>query len=384
MQYDIKFLRLTQGFTQFKNNRDTMIMYYTLINQNPEASLALSDLAYELTDMGGYDKALDEYKRKYIQDHLATEKAKIAQKRQDHKDKVKAEREEAKKKGEKYVAKKVTFPKASKPKNEVDGSDFNYEWFDLIEMLHPYASGDVDACLRIHNQLDEIGKKEGNEERRELYTEHYPELTNSLAYIEANGIKMDVEYNDNLSEAYEQEMQVLLKQLRDLPEVKQLEQEHRKLYERGLKEWELPKQERDEEVAKLRDRYKKKLEFNPNATDDLRKILYKIPNIRLPYNKEFIVNSAMDDGIPEDEIEWYHYKANKDALGYIKAHHKEMEHVADALLHYSLVKTRSQTFTYKLKEMIDHNEILHGGFIPTGTETSRLASRGPKHVGTTN
>ena len=381
LQYDVRFLRLTKGFTEFKSNRDTMIMYYVLINQDVEASLALSDMAYELTDMGGYDKALDEYKKEFIQNHLEQDKARIKKMREDHKEKVKREKAEAKERGEKYVTQKVTFPKASKPVNEIDGSDFNYEWFDLIEMLHPYASGDVDACLRIYNKLDELGKKEGNEKRRKLYTEHYPELTNSLAYIEANGVAMDVEYNDNLSEAYEKEMEVLLEKLRELPEVKQLEEEHRKLYERGLQEWALPKAERDEEVAKLRDKYKKKLEFNPNATDDLRKILYKIPNLRLPYNKEYIVDSAMDNGIPEDEIEWYHYKANKVALEYIKEHHKEMEHVADALLHYSLVKTRSQSFTYKLRDMVDDNNLLHGRLLPTGTTTSRLASRNPKCVG---
>src|SRR5699024_2671499 len=115
LQYDVRFLRLTKGFTEFKSNRVTMIMYYVLINQDVEASLALSDMAYELTDMGGYDKALDEYKKEFIQNHLEQDKARIKKMREDHKEKVKREKAEAKERGEKYVTQKVTFPKASKP-----------------------------------------------------------------------------------------------------------------------------------------------------------------------------------------------------------------------------------------------------------------------------
>jgi DNA polymerase I-like protein with 3'-5' exonuclease and polymerase domains/uracil-DNA glycosylase len=377
LQYDIRFLRLTKGFIHFANHRDTKVMYYLLINQDVESSFQLSDLAYELTDMGGYDKALDEYKKKFIKDYVEAEKERIGKMKAEHKEKVKQEKEEAKERGEKYTPEKVTFPKAEAPKNEVDGSDFNYEWIPLIEMLHPYASGDVDACLRIYNRLHEIGKKKGNERLQKLYMGHYPELVSYLSKIEANGVKMDVGYNEMLTDAYITEEDRLIEEMRKFPAVKELEDEHRQLYEKGLSEWAVPKQDRDEDIAKLRDKYKKKLVFNPNSSDDKKKVLFDIMGVTLPYNKEHIVDSALEDGVPEEEIEWFHYKTNKTALEYIKNHFEESASLADIMLTHSLVKTRKQGFTYKLRKMIDQKGFLHGGFNPTGTATSRLSSQSP-------
>lgn len=435
-QYDIRFLRLTKGFDKFENIRDTKVMYYLLVNQDVEGSLMLSDLAYELTDMGGYDKALDDYKRDYIESYIASEKERIANLKKENKLKLSQTREQVK--GLKRLVKQAEeelktfertytmseieedsylverrielydnidnyekqlesserlveelrtkkFPKAEAPKNEVDGSDFNYEWIPLKKMLHPYASGDVDACLRIHNQLDEIGKKKENVSLRKLYTEHYTDLTNYLAKIEANGVPMDIPYNESLTEAYIEEEERIVEEMRKFPEVQELESQHRTLYEKGLAEWAIPKAQRDEEVAKLRDKYKKKLKFNPNSSDDKKRVLYDIMGIRLPYNKEYLVDSAVEDGIPEDEIEWYHYKTNKTSLEYIKDNFEEAAELAEMLLTHSLVKTRRQGFTYKLRNMVDPNGHLHGGFNPTGTacvsgDTLLITGEGIKQI----
>ncbi|MCB5366951.1 hypothetical protein LIP24_09905 [Collinsella aerofaciens] len=368
IQYDIRFLRLTKGFKVFKNHRDTKIMYYLLVNQEVESSLQLSDLSYELTDMGGYDKPLEDFKIQYVKDYIAKEKARIAEMKEQYKRAVAEEKALAKAEGRKpRKVEKPNFPKAEAPKNEIDGGDFNYEWIPLFEFLSPYASGDVDACLRIHNKLDAIGRKPENARLRKLYTEHYPELTNILAKIEANGVKMNLEYNDTLVEAYTSEEERILQEMRKFPEVKQLEEEHLALYQRGLEEMAKPKAERDEEIAKLRDKYKKKLVFNPNSSDDKKKVLFKYTGNRLPYNKEFITESAFEDGIPEEEIEWYHYKTDKGALEYIKQNFENSKELADLLLTHSLVKTRKQNFTYKLKAMVDPQGLLHGGFNATGT-----------------
>ncbi|AID17426.1 DNA polymerase I [Listeria phage LMTA-148] len=48
----------SKGFIKFNNNRDTKIGYYLSVTQQIEDSFKLSDLAYEMTDMGGYDKPL--------------------------------------------------------------------------------------------------------------------------------------------------------------------------------------------------------------------------------------------------------------------------------------------------------------------------------------
>lgn len=379
IQFDIRFLRLARNFTKFANNRDTKVMYYLLVNQGLESSLKLSDLSYELTDMGGYDKALDEYKKKYIADALNEQKERIQKMKDDYKAELAEAKRIAKIEGKKTVdVEKPDFPKATPPKNEIDGGDFNYEWIPLKSMLHPYASGDVDACLRIHNQLDQVGLKPENARIRRLYTHHYTDLTNYLSMIEANGVKMDVEYNRGLIDAYTGEEDRLLQEMRKFPEVKQLEEEHRELYQRGLEEWAKPKKDRDEEVAKLRDKYKgEKGFFNPNSSDHKKKVLFYYTGNTLPFNKEFIVDSALEDGITEDEAEWYHYKADKAALGYISENFPETKDLADLLLTHSLVKTRKQNFTYKLLGMVDQTDRIHGGFNPTGTETTRLSSNSP-------
>ncbi|WP_449167308.1 hypothetical protein [Streptococcus pluranimalium] len=379
MQYDIRFLRLVKGFTEFKNHRDTKVMYYLLVNQDVESSLKLSDLSYEMTDMGGYDKPLEEFKKQYVKEAIQKSKEEKARMKQEYREAVALEKQQAKQeKRPPVLPEKPEFPSTDAPVNEVDGSDFSYEWIPLKSMLHPYASGDTDACLRIYNKLDAVGRKEENARIRELYTKVYPELTVALAKIEANGVKMDTEYTKGLVTKYEEEENRLLEEMRKFPEVQRLEEEYRTLYQRGMEEMLKPKADRNEEIAKLRDRYKDKLIFNPNASVDKQKVLYEYTGNRLPYNKEFLTDSAFEDGIPEDEVQWFHYRANKAALNYVAENFEESAELANLLLTHSLVKTRKQNFTYKLLNMVDHNGLLHGGFNLTGTATTRLSSQSPE------
>ncbi|QIW88731.1 DNA polymerase I [Bacillus phage P59] len=380
IQYDIRFLRLTKGFKKFVHHRDTKVMYYLLVNQEVESSLRLSDMAYELTDMGGYDKALEDYKKQYKQDYVAKEKARIDKLKAEYKQLVQEERAKAKEEKRKPdIPPKPAFPKAEAPRNEVDGGDFNYEWIPLVKMLSPYASGDVDCCLRIHNKLDKVGQKPENVRLRELYTGHFTQLTAGLAEIEANGVMMDTDYTGGLVDAYTAEEDRLLEEMRKFPDVQRLEAEILALYQRGLEEWAKPKKDRDPDIAKLRDKYKDpvKRKFNPNSSEHKQKVLFQYTGDKLPFNKEFLVDSAMEDGIPEDQIEWYHYKADKGALKYVSNHFENSKELADLLLTHSLVKTRKQNFTYKLLSMVDPEGRLHGGFNPTGTATSRLSSSSP-------
>ncbi|AIW03514.1 DNA polymerase [Bacillus phage Moonbeam] len=371
MQYDTKFLRLTKGFTEFNNHRDTKIMYYSLVNQAAESSLKLSDLAYEMTDYGGYDKPLEDFKVQYQKDWVEKEKERISAMKEEYKQAVAAERALAKEEKRKAnLPPKPDWPKAEKRKNEIDGSDFSYEWIPLKEFLSPYASGDVDACLRIYNKLDEIGKQEDKKGIRELYTGHYTELMDALATIESNGVKMNTAYTEGLIEAYTKEEDRILQEMRKIPEVKQLEEDNLKLYQIGLAEWAKPPADRDKDVAKLRDKYKDgKHIFNPNSSEHKQKVLFKYTGNKMPYNKEFLVDSASEEGIPEEEIDWFHYKANKGALEHVAKHFEGSKELAELLLTHSLVKTRKQNFTYKLLSMVDPEGKIHCNFNITGTET---------------
>src|SRR5699024_1655303 len=153
---------------------DTKIAYYLTVSQEETKSFRLTDLAYEMTDMGGYDRPLEEWKENYIKEY-----------KKEH---------------------------GTKRLNEVDGADFNYEQVTKIEFLAPYASGDVDATLRIHNVLmDNINQ---SEQWKSMYLDFYPRLTVALAQMEANGFKADEEYMEVLEVEYADEKERLIDKIR--------------------------------------------------------------------------------------------------------------------------------------------------------------------------
>lgn len=338
IKYDIRFLRSAYGFIEFHGSRDTMVGYYLTVTQKVEKSFKLSDLAYEMTDMGGYDKALDDFKKEYK-----------TQWKKDH-------------------------PKESL-ENEIDGGDFNYEWIPL-KLLHPYASGDVDCCLRIHNTLNRV--IQSNLQWVQLYDVFYPKLISTLATIESNGMKVDMEYLVDIDEKYTAEVDRLEEEIRQDPAVQQLEEENTDLYMAGLKEWTKPKAERDDDVAKLRDRYKKKQVFNPNSPDDKGRVLYDILAIKLPLSKETVKEDALTRGLTEDELSWKDFKADKFALNHIIDNVPEGAALANLLLEHSKVKTLRNNFTTKLRGFVSNKDgNVHGSYNAVGTATSRLSSSRP-------
>lgn len=62
IKYDIKFLMSTEGFRDFESIQDTKVGWYLAVTQEVKESLRLSYLAYEVTDVGGYDKPLEDFK----------------------------------------------------------------------------------------------------------------------------------------------------------------------------------------------------------------------------------------------------------------------------------------------------------------------------------
>lgn len=342
ISYDIKFLMVTYGFTEFSNHLDTMIAYYLVVNQDNKAGRTLNKLSYELTDMGGYDKPLDGFKDKYVEDY------------------------------------KAEHGRSKKPINEIDGSNFNYEWIPL-DILSPYASGDVDATLRIHKEL--YSRMQGQYGWEDLYTDFYPKLTVTLARMEANGLPLDDDYRQTLYVEYGKEYDRLVEELRNLPSVQELEEQHRAYYEAGLAEMEKPKDERDEEVAKLRNKYKKKLEFNPNSPADKGTLLFQILSLKLPVNKEYVKDSAMNKNPKTpDDLNWDDYSTSKDVLKYIQDEYesfergKEAKEVADRLLQISKISTLQG---YAKSYIPDRFNKLHGRFNIVGTASTRLSSSQP-------
>lgn len=397
IQYDIRFLMSTKGMTVFRNHRDTKILYWMTVTQKLEESFKLSDLTFELTDMGGYDSPLEDFKKadraRRILEANAQVKQINAQRKEENDltykqalERFEEARDNAKKEGrpfrdKKPVKKDFVFDKVTvadvepHTKNPIDGSDYSYEWIPL-EIMHPYASGDTDACRRIHESL--IANIERNQKMIDLFTDFYPKATVALARIESNGTAVDREYMELIDREYTKEEDRLLAEIRKLPEVQELEQEHVDLYTAGCVEFAKPKAERDPEIAKLRDKYKAKVEFNPNSAPDKGRVLYDILGIRLPYNKEMIKPDAFDSGKPENSLTWEDFKTDKHAMGYIIEHVPEGKALAELLLQHSKVKTLKNNFTSKLLRFISNKTgRVHGSYNLTGTETSRLSSSNP-------
>lgn len=338
-KFDIRFLMGCYGFKEFESNMDTKVAYYLTVNQDVKTSFKLTDLTYEFTDMGGYDRPLEQFKNDYIKDY-----------KKEHKE---------------------------NPVNEIDGSNFNYNWIPM-EILHPYAAGDVDATIRIYNQLWK--KVKTRDKWIKLFTEHYPRLTRTLAKVELNGLTVDLEYAEDMDVEYEKEEERLLNSIREIPSIQELEDEHRQLYEAGLEEMKKPKSERDEGVAKFRNKYKNKLEFNPNSSEDKGRVLYDILGLRLPVNKFVAKDDAVNKRYKPDNMKWDMYRSNKDALNEIVDgdYPQEAKDLAGLLLQHSSIKTRRNTYTKKYPKLVDkRTNKIHGTFNETGTETSRLSSAKP-------
>ncbi|MCC9083809.1 hypothetical protein LOS22_15405 [Enterococcus faecium] len=91
-----------------------MIGYYLIVAQKIESSKRLSDLAYELTDMGGYDNPLEDYKKKYKEDYIARKKAEIDELKASEKARVEKEHKLAQAKYKEEVAKAKKLGKSTK------------------------------------------------------------------------------------------------------------------------------------------------------------------------------------------------------------------------------------------------------------------------------
>lgn len=395
IQYDIRFLMSTKGLKTFMQNRDTKIAYYLSVSQEADASLRLSDLAFEMTDMGGYDNDLEQYKKDYIKNYNLQEKERVVREHtQDltewelecnsivELDRVK--RDQYKEEGKKLslLPKPVLPPKPKKPSivpltNEIDGGDFNYEWIPL-EVMHPYASGDTDCCLRIYRMLE--AQLKANPKMWKLYTEFYPRLSKTLARVESNGIATELDYMKDIDREYTKEAERLTEELRNHPAIKEFEQYQQDLYTLAMEHFSsTPPKERNPELVKLRTNLKKNgTKFRPSSATDKKKVLFDILDIKPPYDKESIVDKAWDAGTPEANLTWKDYKSNKHNLEYIETHYPEHKELAQLFLAFSKVITLRNNFTKKLIDHVSNKDgKVHGSFNPTGTATGRLSSSNP-------
>ena len=369
-KYDMHFLMAVYNFKTFKNVRDTMVGYWLTVTQEKEDSFRLTDLTFYYTDMGGYDDALEDYKKKYISEFKEKEKERVTQEKEEQKE---LKRAYAKEHGvtQKVATERLNLetPVIRKLVNEVDGSNFNYEWIPL-DILYPYASGDTDATLRIYNKQMKV--IEQNEKWFYLMTDFYPRLNASLATMQNNGLHFDRQYLEESKQKYESELEKYSKLLQDDIHVQEVVDDWQAMYERGLEEFQLPPKERDQEIAKWKNKYKKKLEegFKPSSSNDKQYLLYYKLGIRPPVEKTYLTSGAQDKNVNEDTVTWEDFKTNEETIQWIMNNHPEYEELCGTLLMWIKANTINNSFVTKYLEMISRENsdgFVHPSFNSTGT-----------------
>ncbi|WBF82205.1 DNA polymerase I [Mammaliicoccus virus vB_MscM-PMS2] len=450
IQYDIKFLMLAHDFKILESNQDTKVGWYLAVTQEQAESLRLSNLAYEATDMGGYDKPLENFKvwyktvlLKFLEKELSsiiTKNKDIAKKQHnvnktdydkwiseqiDPNKQVELDEQEKRfgvtsidkqymdlglytekvnlnmlmdnenfknviEQSSEYMtlseqAKRFTLnnalsqinehKKATNVRNEIDGGDFNYDWFPL-ELMHPYASGDTDCCRRIYCDIRDRIKDRPKAIR--LLTHDYPRLTRTLAKIEYNGMYVNSEYAKSNDDNYKEELANITKQINEHWSAQEVINEKNKLYMLAVEDFNNNKpKDRDKELLKIRNKYKHRvIDFNPKSGDDKGKLFFDVLGIELPFQKEFLKDKPFQDGKKEKDLVWSDYKTDKKVIEYITEHYPEHKDIMELFLAYSSLSTRQSTFTSMLVENPVNNYV-HPTYNSTGTETGRLSSRNP-------
>lgn len=428
--YDINFLMTTLGFKNFENNRDTKVGWYLAVTQEQAESLRLSDLAYEVTDQGGYDKPLEEFKLWFVNKLLRfySDKVKEIQKvnkktaKKEFDVKVTEYKEWLEEKLQEYtfgelglIPEKVTitdtegieevieespeYQSLSKEGkhyvlctatrlintcgsntevvNEIDGSKFNYDWIPL-ELMHPYASGDTDVCRRIYCEVVDKLNEQKRDKAFDLMNRDYPRLIRTLARIQSNGLHCDLDYMYMNDESYEKELENTVNKMREHWSVKEFEEYQYSLYEAGLEEFSKPKSERDPEIEAYRTKFKdNKWMFSPASGAHKGKVVYDILGITVPYGKETVKDKPFNNGTKEQDLTWEDYKTDastlKQALKNVER--EEDKEIIELLLYYASLNTKRNSFTKKLPGRVNKKTMnLHGNYNSTGTASGRLSS----------
>lgn len=175
-KFDMAFLGDEFGFT-FPNYEDTILMHYVL--DESVGSHGLKQLAMKFTDLGDYDRELNEYKKKFCR------------------------------------AKKIKL------------EDFNYGMIP-IEILAPYACKDGDATMQLFNKFYPL--IQNNEQFRFVYENILKPATVALMYLEQTGGPVSLEYLEKLEHDYNIDIEECINEINLNPAILEFERTTGKVF----------------------------------------------------------------------------------------------------------------------------------------------------------
>lgn len=218
-KFDIEWLYYWLDIDVKNFSFDTMLAHYLCISEE-QGTQGLKGQAWEFTDMGGYDNALDEERQK--------------------------------------------LPEAIR---------YNYDNIPW-DVLKTYAVADVDCCLRLMELYQP--KIEENEQWKTIMNDIMMPASYALRDIEGNGMKFDVELSKHYAQTYSEEIARITARLESYPEVVQLERQKQALWQEREKIKLIPKKDRTPEEQKKFEQYKKyeNYKFNWSSPAQLSELLY--------------------------------------------------------------------------------------------------------------
>lgn len=175
-KFDMQFIQYEFGYT-FPNFEDTMLLHYCL--DESVGSHGLKQLALKFTDLGDYERELDEYKKTWARQH-----------------KVKLE-------------------------------DFNYGMLPT-EILAPYACKDADGSFQLYKKFKP--KVDASKEFSSLYNGILKPVTRALVYLENTGGPICVNTLDALVEDYKIDIEETIAEISMNPAVQEFERTTGKIF----------------------------------------------------------------------------------------------------------------------------------------------------------
>jgi uracil-DNA glycosylase family 4 len=200
---------------------DTMIGHYIAVSEE-QGTQSLKGLAWQYTDMGGYDNELDEYRDK--------------------------------------------LPEAIR---------YNYDNIPW-SILSKYAAADTDCCFRLKNIF--LPMIEGNEQWSTLMSDFLMPASYALREVEGTGMLMNASTIQKYEKSYNDELERIKSRMISYPEVVEIERERAQKWQEREAIKAIPKKSRTPEEQKKFELYSKSEykdpTFNWNSTNQLRTLLF--------------------------------------------------------------------------------------------------------------
>lgn len=175
-KFDIQFISYEYGF-EFPDFEDTMLMHYIL--DESVGTHGLKALAMKFTDLGDYEKELDDYKKLWCR------------------------------------------------QNKLKLEDFNYGMIP-VDILARYACADGDATMQLYHKFQP--KVYGNSDFVKLYEKLLKPVTETIVHIENNGGPICVETLDALIEDYKIDIEETIHEINLHPAVQVFESTQHKQF----------------------------------------------------------------------------------------------------------------------------------------------------------